>query len=284
MSELPGYVGTPSSPESLLNPSRRNREVAKSLKTGPSTFNQGMQQSRLPHRPNYRPETRNPDEISLSSSASNQGAQGHEGPSQATKIEEMSKPVLFYGKPNQIDDLDTFCKVKFVADQTIDEAVKAGYCATLFRGPALSWLTTYLKSNELNDYGELIAQLRATFGLDETAQQGQYARALAKCKQYKSVQQYALQFKELAEKLDLPETVKKAQFVQGLKGNIQRAIIFGDNADDPFDDLIKEAARIDGELYNVTRQQGAHQRTGYAKNRDRHGRFKSHTPKRESYD
>lgn len=196
----------------------------------------------------------------------------------------MSKPVLFYGKPNQIDDLDTYCKVKFVADQTIDEAVKAGYCASLFRGPALSWLTTYLKQNQLNDYDELIAQLRATFGLDDTAQQGQYARALAKCKQYKSVQQYALAFKDLAEKLDLPDPVKKAQFVQGLKGNIQRAIIFGDNADDPFDDLVKEATRIDGELYNVSRQQGANRGSGYAKNRDRRGRFKSQQPKRESYD
>lgn len=39
----------------------------------------------------------------------------------------------------------------------------------------------------MNDYDEVIAQLRSIFGLSDTVQQGQHARQVARCEQYESV-------------------------------------------------------------------------------------------------
>jgi len=193
----------------------------------------------------------------------------------------MSKPVLFYGKPDQVDDVVTYCTVKFLADGTTDETQKSGYLASLFRGSALSWLTEYLKANQLNDYEELIAQVRQTFGLNEAAAQGQYARQLAGLRQKGSVQQYAITFQDLARKVALPDAAAKAQFVRGLKPHVQRGLIIGDDKD-TLNAAITEATRIDSELYSIGRTQQGYGHKGRGQGRDGKGKFRSNKFKSEN--
>lgn len=60
----------------------------------------------------------------------------------------------------------------------MDEKVKAGFCFSLLQSPALYQLTGCIRDKEMNDYDKLVAQLRSTFGLSDTAQQGQHASSL----------------------------------------------------------------------------------------------------------
>jgi len=197
------------------------------------------------------------------------------------KQTEMSKPVLFYGKPNQVDDLVTFCKVKFLADGTNDESQKAGYLASLFRGHALSWLTEYMKRNSLDDFESLVQEIRRVFGLNETAAASQLANRLANLRQRGSVQQYALEFEQLATATKLPDTVARAQFVKGLKQHVQRGLVTADQAD-TLSEAIEEATRIDAELYSIGRNKHPGHSIGRGNaSRDGNGRFKKRRFKSE---
>jgi len=224
---------------------------------------------------NYRPAVRNPDEISVSETSSVPDIVLPDAPTtRPTRKDEMSKPVLFYGKPSQVDDVITFCTVKFLADNTTDETQKAGYLASLFRGSALAWLTSYLATHTLDDYTELTEQIRAKFGLSHTALQGLYARQLAALRQKSSVQAFGLEFRELSEKVGLPDAAAQAQFIKGLKIHIQRTLVASDDYTD-LNTLIDEATRIDSQLYNIGRQgNNGYQGKGHGKSRDRTGRFK----------
>jgi len=265
----------PVSPSSLHHPTRANREFAEILKTTDKRFKR---------------EKINPDEISLSSTSEPTDElrdltlnDAPESARHARKQEDMSKPVLFYGKPSQLDDVITHVTVKCLADNVTTEQAKSGYLASLYRGAALTWLTNYLKDNQLDDYGELVAQTRAAFGLTEEAQQGMLTRQLAKLRQRKSVQHYALQFQQLQLQTNLPTSIAKQYFIQGLKPHIQRALIIGDDKAS-LADAITEATRIDGELYNV-RQGAFRQPSGGSRQstkRDGKGRYTSHI-KTEEY-
>lgn len=190
-----------------------------------------------------------------------------------TDPEEMSKPVLFYGKPSQLDDVLTFVTVKFIADQTTSSSAKAGYLASLFRGPALSWLTQLLKESPsaLEDWEGFRETVTTTFELNDVAKEAQTARKLASVTQRGSVQQYALEFSQLATASKLPDAVAKAQFTKGLKPHIQRALIISDDRA-TLQTCIDEATRLDSEMYNAGRN--PHFRSKATSGRDKKGRFK----------
>lgn len=194
--------------------------------------------------------------------------------SNSVSNDDMSKPVTFSGRPKTLQSCLTFCKVKLIADGVIDEHTKAGYLASLLRGPALDWLSRKLSKDEsiLLDYGELVAQLRKDFAVDETAEKLQAARTLAGLQQKGSVQDYANKFTRLAEDAELNDETKQALFVKGLKPRIREALIITD-ASDVFGDTVKEATRIDAQLYYSGRHGKAHK--DGAPRRGKDGRFQS---------
>jgi hypothetical protein len=61
--------------------------------------------------------------------------------------DEMSKPVLFYGKPNQLDDVLTYIHVKNLVDQNTTNEETSASLASTFRGAALQWPTQQLRDN-----------------------------------------------------------------------------------------------------------------------------------------
>jgi hypothetical protein len=196
----------------------------------------------------------------------------------------MSKPVLFYGKPNQLDDVLTFCRVKYITDGIIDEQAKAGYLASLFRGTALAWLTAQFKQNKglLDDYDDFLGLVKASFELNEVAAQAQAARALANIRQKGSAQDYGLRFSELARAADIPSATAIALFTKGLKRHIRSALIINDERSS-LKDAIEEATRIDSQLYFATPRSGPRHSKGPA--RDGKGKFKkSPSVKTESFD
>jgi len=198
--------------------------------------------------------------------------------------DDMSKPVLFYGKTGQLDDVLTFCTVRFLSEQTVLEEAKAGYLASLFRGPALSWLTQELKENPrlLDSYSEFTTRVTAVFGLDETAKQSQAARALAACKQKTSAQEYALRFQHLAKAAGVPDATAVAFFKKGLKQHIRTALITQDEQDS-LDEAVTEAIRLDSQLFYA---RGTRFPTHGKKNkgRDSKGRFKPTTGIKHEFD
>jgi len=172
-----------------------------------------------------------------------------------SRVDEMSKPVLFYGKPNQLDDVLTFVSVKNLVDGTTEPEKKSAALAALFRGAALTWLSQQLKldSDLLSDYDVFVENVQATFGLSTAAQLAQSSRKYANCYQKASVQLYALEFKQLSTSLNIPEVTATAQFVKGLKSHLREALIINDDANDSLDDVIAEAQRIDSQLFTSKR-------------------------------
>lgn len=167
--------------------------------------------------------------------------------------EEMSKPVLFYGKPNQLEDVLTFVRVQFLVQGT-SESQKAPVLAQLFRGSALNWLTNELKVNPslLDDYDEFVSTVESGFGLSEAAATAQAARKYANSRQRASVQLYAIEFKQLSTQLGIPDATAVAQFVKGLKSHVREALIINDETGN-LDEIISEATRIDSQMYSSKR-------------------------------
>jgi hypothetical protein len=187
---------------------------------------------------------------------------------------EMSKPVLFYGKPSQIDDVLTHVTVKFLADNITDHGPRCGYLASLYRGPALTWLSQYLRTHQLDDYDEFVEQTKQAFALTDEALQGQLNRQLTQLRQKGSVQNYALNFRQLQLQLNLPAATAIACFKAGLKPHIQRALVT-DNSSTTLEDHIGEATRIDSEFYNISgaRTPGRFNANRSKSGRDKQGRF-----------
>lgn len=168
--------------------------------------------------------------------------------------EDMSKPVLFYGKPSQLDDVFTYVDIKFLVDDIDDEGKQCAILASLFRGPALQWLTQNRKTNAelLDDYDTFKAAVQSAFGLTEAAQTAQTARKFANCYQKASVQLYAIEFQRLSRELNIPDATALAQFEKGLKSHIREALIVRDNVTN-LEAAITEAQRIDSQLFSSKR-------------------------------
>jgi len=193
----------------------------------------------------------------------------------------MSKPVLFHGKPSEVDNVLTHCLATFAADGTTDPGRRAGYLASLFRGIALTWLTNQIKDNPnvLADFSAFVERVKSKYSLNDYAKNGQLARQLAGLRQVRSVQDYATAFEPLAEQTGLTPHIAIAQFKRGLKPHIQRALVTADDYSD-IETVISEAVRIDSEFYNI-RQYGGSRSRGQGANRDGKGRWKSRSFKRE---
>lgn len=257
-------TGTPDDPQSLLSVNRRNREVASAIRNRLAIERSARQLA-----------ASQSTTASIRDDLRDLVLPDAPAPPRHGKLnKEMStKPVLFYGKPSQIDDVLTHVTVKVLADNITEDSAKCGYLASLYRGPALSWLTTYLKKNTLDDYEEFVAQTKTAFALPDEALQGQLSRQLTHLRQKGSVQNYALQFRQLADQVQLPGPIAKAQFIAGLKPHIQRALITGDDKES-LSAAITEAIRIDSELFNIRGSTRTFQKNkSKTPGRDHKGRF-----------
>jgi hypothetical protein len=179
-------------------------------------------------------------------------------PAKYSSDQEMSKPVLFYGKPGQLDDCITYCDVKCLVDGIAEDRSRCGLLASLFRGQALHWLTSQIKTvpKTLTDYEEFKETVRNAFGLSEEATRAKAARRLGTISQKGPCQLYAIEFRQLKDTLRLDEQTSKAAFIRGLKQHVREAIVTT-GPHDTLTDLIEESVRIDTELYNARRQAGS---------------------------
>ncbi len=193
----------------------------------------------------------------------------------------MSKAVTFSGKPSQLESCLTYARVHLLANSVSSQSAKAGFLASLLRGPALQWLTNHLKTDDsiLSDYDELVAQLRQNFGIDDDAAKLQAARALGGLHQKSSVRDYALKFDQLAIEAGLNDQTKTALFTKGLKPKIREGLIFSDQGDD-YAAIVREANRIDSQLFYSSRRSQA--RKDGRPGRGKDGRFQTTKPKSES--
>lgn len=264
----PSYPDSPSRTEAL---NRSNYEAARLLKRGLQESASRTTASTSYTLP-YRGEPTRDDE-NLQDEAS--GAR--------KTPEEMSKPVLFYGKPSQLDQVLTFATVKYLADGTTTDKAKCGYLASLFRGTALNWLTSQIARDEdiLDNYEDFLAAVKDAFALDESAKKAQAARQLANLRQKGSVQDYALKFQDLALDAGLNAQTAIAYFTKGLKPAIRSALIISDERS-TLADAVTEAVRIDSQLYYAGGSRGGF--SGPRKSRDRKGRFTKSKPIKEEFE
>jgi len=166
----------------------------------------------------------------------------------------MSKPVLFYGKPSQLQDTVTHVRMQNLLSNTTSEKEKCARLASTFRGSALRWLTTEvnLQPSILHDYDQFVEKVSNAFALTEVAAKAKAARRYANLYQKTSAQLYGIEFKQLSTQLNIPDSTAVAQFVKGLKSHIREALIIQDETDD-LDKAIEEAVRIDSQLYSSKR-------------------------------
>jgi len=189
--------------------------------------------------------------------------------------EDMSKPVLFYGKPDQLEEVIVFSDIQNLVKGIDTESNKCGILASAFRGQALHWLTAELRRNPatLSDYTAFKSRLSEVFGVSTVATTAKAARRLSTITQKGPVQLYAIEFDQIALTLGLSDEVKQANFLRGLKLHVREALV-SSNGYDNYNELVAEAARIDTELYSARRARG-HAQYGAGKRSD--GQLKCHS-------
>jgi hypothetical protein len=172
-----------------------------------------------------------------------------------SRSSDMSKPVLFYGKPNQIEDVLTYVTIRNITDQNTTDQQQCGLLASLFRGQALSWLTQQISDQPklLNDYDGFVTSVNSAFGLSAEASRAKAARKLSTIHQRGPAQLYAIEFRSIAISLRLDDATARANYTRGLKQHVREAMV-SSGPHFTLDDLIKESVRIDTELYHARRQ------------------------------
>ncbi|RDH16249.1 hypothetical protein M747DRAFT_267006 [Aspergillus niger ATCC 13496] len=119
--------------------------------------------------------------------------------------EDMSKPVLFYGKDNQLEDVITYCTLRFLTDDAFDDndKRKSAYLGTLLRGPALRWLSKEQSVDPeiYDDYQEFVKKVRTAFAKTEKTKIQEASRRITFLTQKSSVQAYYVAFQRDAEEL-----------------------------------------------------------------------------------
>lgn len=180
--------------------------------------------------------------------------------------DDMSKPVLFYGKDRELSQLITYTEIKFVTDDAFedDERKKSAYFASLFRGPALDWLAKERDSDPkiFNDYEKLRERTKIAFGKTKQTKIQDASRRITFLHQKTSVQDYYTKFARDAQVLDWNDSAKQAQFLRGLKLHIREALITQDREFGTLDELAREAQRIDEQLYAAKRFTGKNRQHG----------------------
>jgi hypothetical protein len=173
--------------------------------------------------------------------------------------EDMSKPVLFYGKTSQLENVLTHVSLKFELEDVRKDEKKCALLASTFRGQALSWYTNQLRvSRDLNsDYDEFLALVKSAFGENTEAKNAQDARKYANLYQKTSVQLYAITFQQLAASLGIPEATQVAQFKKGLKANVRNALIIQGESS-TITKLIEDAIKLDSQFYSSNRGRANH--------------------------
>lgn len=166
-----------------------------------------------------------------------------------------SKPVLFYGKPNQLPQLVTYVEIQCLVSGSTKSHQKAAFAATLFRQQALNWLTQELQrsSSILSDWDLFKNRLNESFGLTKAAAKEQAARRLSQITQKGSAQLYAIEFQQIASELGLDDDARQAHYLRGLKLHVREAII-ANGKYATFEDLVALTTRIDSELFAAKRQ------------------------------
>lgn len=172
------------------------------------------------------------------------------------RLSDMSKAPQFYGKPGQLEPVLTYCMVKSLANSQESDEEKCGHLASLFRGPALTWLTSTLESTPkiLGNYKEFVATLKAQFGVSDTAKKHQAAKALRNLTQKGSAQLYAIALEQHCAVLGHSDELKLTYFIEGLKLHVREALITRGNESRTYSTAKEEAIRIDTELYNARRR------------------------------
>jgi len=170
----------------------------------------------------------------------------------------MSKPVLFYGKPGQLQPCLTHVTVQILAQGITDDDQKCATLAQCFRGPALSWLTNELeaKPSLLHDWEKFKVLLEGSFGLTDSAKTHQAAKQLRTLQQRGSAQLYTVNFDQLSTSLVLDDDTAKAYYLEGLKLHVREAIVSAGAHKLPLATIKTRAIDIDTELYNA-RKSGA---------------------------
>lgn len=174
-----------------------------------------------------------------------------DAPTQAGNSSIGDKPVLFYGKPAQLDSFIAYLTIQFIVRDTPDTR-KVAVTASLFRGPALVWITTKIQKNPTvlssTSWEDFHAQLQANYGLSDEARTSLAAKKLANLRQTSSVQAYAAEFQEHAATTGINGPTSTALFIKGLKPTIRNALIISDSRDS-LRDAIDEAKRIDEQFF-----------------------------------
>lgn len=262
------FPGIPRSPSPLGQPLREVDEVNQANRRAAQRLRADLRLAALNQAPPSRASTALPDVSALQIKS---------------KHRDMAKPVLFYGKHSQLDDVITYVDIQFRIDGTISEGVKAATLASLFRGPALTWLASLLKRTPtvLDDYAGFLEQVNEEFQLNEHAEKAQAARAITSVHQTKDVQTYATRFRQLAEKAGVSGATATALFVKGLKPNVRNGIILN-NEQGNLADAIDEATRIDSQMYYSSG--GSHRSSNPRRGRDKKGRYTGPRTKSEFHD
>jgi len=167
-----------------------------------------------------------------------------------------SQEVTFSGKAEELPGIKLHVMLKSMLDSDLeDDATKAAYLASCFRGKALDWFARTYASNTqiLSDYDTLIALVDEVFGLPTDVTQAQAQAKITHLHQTSGVAEYIAEFESLADQLGWPVSARQAFLYQGLKPALKDRLI----SENPVDyNALKTSARRVEALVQIAHPSG----------------------------
>src|SRR5882762_1065118 len=185
-----------------------------------------------------------------------------EGSRQDYKVKDL---VTYDGKTQKLRSWLTAANLQLVNKNVEGEERKVRFVSGYFRGRAWDWFEPILRESDerprtewssrttriLGSYKELKKAMGQVFGAIDERKDA--AEKLQRLRQTRSVTDYITDFQVITSSLDWDEEALEDKFLEGLKQEIRRALIYYPKEPQNLEELFERAQRIDREIWG---QQG----------------------------
>src|SRR5882762_2726839 len=199
-----------------------------------------------------------------------------EGSRQDYKVKDL---VTYDGKTQKLRSWLTAANLQLVNKNVEGEERKVRFVSGYFRGRAWDWFEPILRESDerprtewssrttriMGSYKELKRAMGQVFGAIDERKDA--AEKLQRLRQTRSVTDYITDFQVITSSLDWDEEALEDKFLEGLKQEIRKALVYYPTEPQNLEELFERAQRIDRELWGQQRNSGKRENYGNPKTR-----------------
>src|SRR5882762_4909237 len=194
-----------------------------------------------------------------------------EGSRQDYKVKDL---VTYDGKTQKLRSWLTAANLQLVNKGVEGEERKVRFVSGYFRGRAWHWFEPILRESDerprtewsarttriLGSYKELKKAMGQVFGAIDERKDA--AEKLQRLRQTASVTDYITEFQVITSSLDWDEEALEDKFLEGLKQEIRKALVYYPTEPQNLEELFERAQRIDREVWGQQRNSGKRENYG----------------------